>query len=73
MRILSEMFPDAKGYATQKNAQAKLSKFAAAIPEDGLTATVQRPDGRWLAVVIKRDRDIINIPFLCHNGICITN
>lgn len=73
MRVLAEMFPETKGYATQANAQAKLDKFAASIPSDALTVTVRRPDGRWLAVIIKQDRDTLNIPHLCLNGICIAN
>lgn len=65
---------DAKSYATRANAEKKLAKFAGAIPEEATTFTVQRPsDNRWLAVVIHRNGLTMNIPFLCWNGICVTN
>lgn len=74
MQNLFDILPNAASYATQKNAQRKLEKFAGAIPEDATVFTTQRPsDGRWVAVVIHRHGLVMNIPFLCHNGICVTN
>ena len=74
MRNLFDTMKDAKGYASQSNAQRKLEKFKGAIPEGTTVFTAQRPsDGKWLAVVIYRDNQVMNIPFLCHNGICVTN
>lgn len=74
MRKLAEEFPHAKGYATKERAQAKLDKHADAIHERSLTATVERADGRWLAIVIiTRDDQIVNIPYLTGNGICLIN
>lgn len=72
MRKLNEMFPETKGYASRKNAEAKLEKYKGAIG-DALTVTTQRDDGRWLAVVIKQPHDILPIPLLCLNGICVAN
>lgn len=70
--IINDMFPNAKAYATEKNARRKLEKFSDAIPSDSATVVVRRSDGKWLAVVLVRN-SILNIPFLCQNGICVTN
>lgn len=72
LRCLDDMFKDAKGYANQKNARAKLNKFKDAIG-NALTVTLPRADGRWIAVVIYQDKDRLNIPALIHNGICVVN
>lgn len=74
MTDLFESLKNAKSYATRANAERKLKKFQGAIPDFCSTFVVQRPsDDRWLAVVIHSGRATINIPFLCHNGICVVN
>lgn len=74
MSTMFAAFENAKSYATRANAEKKLAKMAGAIPKEATTFTVQRPsDDRWLAVVIHRNGLTMNIPFLCHSGICITN
>lgn len=73
MTDLFERLADAKSYATRENAQRKLDKFAGAIPDACTTFVAQRPDGRWIAVVIYSERVVMNIPMLCHNGICVTS
>lgn len=74
MSTMFKAFENAKSYATRANAERKLEKFKGMIPEEATTFTVQRPsDDRWLAVVIHRHGLVMNIPFLCGNGICITN
>lgn len=70
--MINDQFPNAKGYATEQNARRKLEKFKGAIPSDAGTVVVRRSDGKWLAVVLMRN-SVINIPLLCHNGICVTN
>jgi hypothetical protein len=72
MDILAAL-PEAKSYATRKNAQRKLNQFAGAIPKEATTLTIPNDAGRWLAVVIYRDGLTMNIPLLANNGICITN
>ncbi len=73
MANMFEALKDAKGYKTRAGAEAKLNKFKLAIPDEVTSFVAQRPDGVWLAVVIHSNRATINIPFLCHNGICVTN
>jgi hypothetical protein len=73
MLLINEIFPDAKSYATEANARRKLEKFKDAIPERVPALVLPRPDGRWIAVVFKRDNQTFNIPYLCANGICVTN
>jgi hypothetical protein len=71
---LFDSLKNAKGYATRENAQRKLDKVGDAIPKNATTFTIFRPsDGKWLAVVIHRPGLTMNIPYLCSNGICITN
>lgn len=74
MSTMFKAFEEAKSYATRANAEKKLQKMEGFIPKEATTFTVQRPsDDRWLAVVIHRNDLVMNIPHLCHSGICITN
>ena len=71
---LTDRFPNAKGYATEKNAERQLAKFAGHIEDEKLlTAVVRRGDGRWLPVVIFGANGHCNIPMLANAGICVTN
>lgn len=73
MADLFETLKDARGCKTRKGAENRLKAFKYAIPDEVTSFVAERPDGVWLAVVIHSNRANINIPFLCHNGICVTN
>jgi hypothetical protein len=65
---------DAKAYKSREAAQQKLDSLEGAIPANCTTFVAQRPsDNKWLAVVIYKRDEVMNIPFLCGKGICITD
>lgn len=62
-------FPDAKGFALERIAKARLERF---VPE-GYEAVVQRrADGRWLTICIVRPDQFLPV-YLCERNICITS
>lgn len=74
MRNIFDTLGNAKSFASRANAERHLNKFSFAIPEEASVFVAPRPqDGRWIAVVIHRNDLILNIPFLCGNGICVVN
>lgn len=74
MLDLATMFPHAKGYATQANAERKLAHARHEFPfTRSLGVTVQRPDGRWLPIVVVCSTDSWMTMGLCSRGVCVTN
>jgi hypothetical protein len=73
MRYLTDTLPNAKSYATRKNAMAALELARGLIPEGATVLTTQRDDGRWLAVVVYRHTLYYNFLALADRGIVITD
>lgn len=66
---------EGKSYATPANAEKKLAVFADRIRETGLISLIAYQNGRYIPVVVWREKASSHLsPFqLAHNGITVVN